>query len=152
MYPVTVTDKRIIRYFMTIPEASQLVLQSGAIANNGELFVLDMGQPVKIMDLAENMIRLSGVQGIEIVETGLRPGEKLYEELLVKTEELDKTDNSMIFIERDTALCEEEIDKRLALLQEACDRGDNDLAREALKKVVPTFKKPEEVNASHSCV
>ena len=89
---------------MTIPEASQLVLQSGAIANNGELFVLDMGQPVKIMDLAENMIRLSGVQGIEIIETGLRPGEKLYEELLVKTEELDKTDNSMIFIERDTAL------------------------------------------------
>ena len=84
--PVTVTDKRIIRYFMTIPEASQLVLQSGAMANNGELFVLDMGQPVKIMDLAENMIRLSGVQGIEIVETGLRPGEKLYEELLVKTE------------------------------------------------------------------
>ena len=80
--PVTVTDKRIIRYFMTIPEASQLVLQSGAMANNGELFVLDMGQPVKIMDLAEKMIRLSGVQGIEIVETGLRPGEKLYEELL----------------------------------------------------------------------
>ena len=80
--PVTVTDKRIIRYFMTIPEASQLVLQSGAIANNGELFVLDMGQPVKIMDLAENMIRLSGVHGIKIVETGLRPGEKLYEELL----------------------------------------------------------------------
>ena len=70
--PVTVTDKRIIRYFMTIPEASQLVLQSGSIANNGELFVLDMGQPVKIMDLAENMIRLSGVQGIEIIETGIR--------------------------------------------------------------------------------
>ncbi len=83
---------------MTIPEASQLVLQSGAIANNGELFVLDMGQPVKIMDLAENMIRLSGVQGIEIIETGLRPGEKLYEELLVKTEELDKTDNSLILL------------------------------------------------------
>ena len=91
--PVTVTDKRIIRYFMTIPEASQLVLQSGAIANNGELFVLDMGQPVKIMDLAENMIRLSGVQGIEIVETGLRPGEKLYEELLVKTEETGTKQN-----------------------------------------------------------
>ena len=94
--PVTVTDKRIIRYFMTIPEASQLVLQSGAMANNGELFVLDMGQPVKIMDLAENMIRLSGVQGIEIVETGLRPGEKLYEELLVKTEELDNLDTVML--------------------------------------------------------
>lgn len=75
--PVTVTDKRIIRYFMTIPEASQLVLQSGAMANNGELFVLDMGQPVKIMDLAENMIRLSGVQGIEIVETGLKTGRKV---------------------------------------------------------------------------
>lgn len=89
--PVTVTDKRIIRYFMTIPEASQLVLQSGAIANNGELFVLDMGQPVKIMDLAENMIRLSGVHGISVIETGLRPGEKLFEELLVKTEDLDKT-------------------------------------------------------------
>lgn len=102
---------------MTIPEASQLVLQSGAIANNGELFVLDMGQPVKIMDLAENMIRLSGVQGIEIIETGLRPGEKLYEELLVKTEELDKTDNSMIFVERDTALGEEEISRRLVQLR-----------------------------------
>lgn len=84
---------------MTIPEASQLVLQSGAIANNGELFVLDMGQPVKIMDLAENMIRLSGVQGIEIIETVLRQGEKLYEELLIKTDKLDKTDNSMIFSE-----------------------------------------------------
>ena len=144
--PVTVTDKRIIRYFMTMPEASQLVLQSGAIANNGELFVLDMGQPVKIMDLAENMIRLSGVQGIEIVETGLRPGEKLYEELLVKTEELDKTENSMIFIEKDTALSKEEIENRLVLLQESCDSGDDDIAREALRKVVPTFRKPEEVN------
>ena len=144
--PVTVTDKRIIRYFMTIPEASQLVLQSGAIANNGELFVLDMGQPVKIMDLAKNMIRLSGVQGIEIVETGLRPGEKLYEELLVKTEELDKTDNSMIFIERDTPLNEEEIDAKLDELRKACDTGNDDVAREVLRKVVPTFKKPEEVN------
>lgn len=84
--PVTVTDKRIIRYFMTIPEASQLVLQSGALAHNGELFVLDMGQPVKILDLAENMIRLSGVQGITVQEIGLRSGEKLFEKLLVKTE------------------------------------------------------------------
>ena len=144
--PVTVTDKRIIRYFMTIPEASQLVLQSGAIANNGELFVLDMGQPVKIMDLAENMIRLSGVQGIEIIETGLRPGEKLYEELLVKTEELDKTDNSMIFIERDTALNKEEIYKKIKVLRDACDTGDDLIAKEALRSVVPTFKTPEEVN------
>ena len=144
--PVTVTDKRIIRYFMTIPEASQLVLQSGAIANNRELFVLDMGQPVKIMDLAENMIRLSGVQGIEIVETGLRPGEKLYEELLVKTEELDKTDNSMIFIERDTALSQEEIYQKIQVLKDACDTGDDLIAKEALRSVVPTFKRPEDVN------
>ncbi len=144
--PITVTDKRIIRYFMTIPEASQLVLQSGAIANNGELFVLDMGQPVKIIDLAENMIRLSGVQGVEIVETGLRPGEKLYEELLVKTEELDKTENSMIFIERDTALTQQEIQQKLTILEDACNTGSNAVAREALRSVVPTYKRPEEVN------
>lgn len=144
--PVTITDKRIIRYFMTIPEASQLVLQSGAIANNGELFVLDMGKPVKIMDLAENMIRLSGVHGVEIVETGLRPGEKLYEELLVKTEELDKTSNSMIFIERDKALSAEEIDARLDALKKACESGDDLEAKEALRSAVPTFKRPEEVN------
>ena len=144
--PVTVTDKRIIRYFMTIPEASQLVLQSGAIANNGELFVLDMGQPVKIMDLAENMIRLSGVQGISVIETGLRPGEKLFEELLVKTEDLDKTSNSMIFIERDTALSAEEIDRKLEILKEACDQEDDLVAKEALRSVVPTFRRPEDVN------
>ncbi len=144
--PVTVTDKRIIRYFMTIPEASQLVLQSGAIANNGELFVLDMGQPVKIMDLADNMIRLSGVQGISVIETGLRPGEKLFEELLVKTEDLDKTSNSMIFIERDTPLSAEEIDKKLEILKKACEQDDDLVAKEALRSVVPTFKRPEDVN------
>lgn len=144
--PVTLTDKRIIRYFMTIPEASQLVLQSGAMAKNGELFVLDMGKPVKILDLAENMIRLSGAGKIEIVETGLRPGEKLYEELLVKTEELDKTENDMIFIERDSALSKKDIDERLLILKEACETGDNDAAREALRSVVPTFKCPDEVN------
>lgn len=146
--PVTVTDKRIVRYFMTIPEASQLVLACGAMAKNGELFVLDMGQPVRILDLAENMIRLSGVQGVEIVETGLRPGEKLYEELLVKTEELDKTDNSLIFVERDTPLSEEEISKKLDILRKACVLENDDAVREALRKVVPTFKNPEEVNKS----
>ena len=145
--PVTLTDKRIIRYFMTIPEASQLVLQSGPMAKNGELFVLDMGQPVKILELAENMIRLSGAQGIEIVETGLRPGEKLYEELLVKTEELDKTDNSLIFIEKDAPLPKEEIDRKLAVLQDAVASNDDDTARKALKRVVPTYRSPEEVNA-----
>lgn len=144
--PVTITDKRINRYFMTIPEASQLVLTSGAMANNGELFVLDMGQPVKILDLAESMIRLSGVQGVEIVETGLRPGEKLYEELLVKTEELDKTDNSLIFVERDTPLSKIEIDCKLGVLQKACETGDDDLVKKVLMEVIPTYKKPEEVN------
>ncbi len=145
--PVTLTDKRIVRYFMTIPEASQLVLESGAMAKNGELFVLDMGQPVKILDLAESMIRLSGVNGIEIVETGLRPGEKLYEELLVKTEELDKTENRLIFIEKDVPLPKDEIDHRLQMLEEACKSGSDDLVRSVLKQVVPTYKSPEEVNA-----
>lgn len=144
--PVTITDKRIIRYFMTIPEASQLVLLSGAMADNGELFVLDMGQPIRILDLAENMIRLSGVQDIEIVETGLRPGEKLYEELLVKTEELDKTENSMIFVERDVPLTQEEIIEKLQILADACATGDNETVRQALHRVIPTYKRPEEVN------
>ena len=145
--PITLTDKRIIRYFMTIPEASQLVLESGAMAENGELFVLDMGQPVKILDLAESMIRLSGVSGIEIVETGLRPGEKLYEELLVKTEELKKTENSLIFIEKDTPLSRTEIEKRIQMLEEACQSGNDELVRSMLKRVVPTYKSPDEVNA-----
>lgn len=144
--PVTVTDKRIIRYFMTIPEASQLVLQSGALAKNGELFVLDMGQPVKIWDLAESMIRLSGVQDVQIIETGLRPGEKLYEELLVKTEELDRTENSLIFIERDKPLSKDQINDKLEILQQAIENEDDDKAREALRSVVPTFKRPDEVN------
>ena len=145
--PVTLTDKRIIRYFMTIPEASQLVLQSGAMAHNGELFVLDMGQPVKILDLAQNMIRLSGVSGIEIVETGLRPGEKLYEELLVKTETLNKTENSLIFIEKDTPLTWNQLEEKLTMLERACATGDNEITRAALKQAVPTYRSPEEVNA-----
>ena len=144
--PVTITDKRIIRYFMTIPEASQLVLASGAMAKNGELFVLDMGEPVKILDLAENMIRLMGAQGIEIIETGLRPGEKLYEELLIKTENLDKTDNSLIFIEHDSPESEDEIKAKLATLTKACETGDDNQAREALRSVVPTYHKPEDIN------
>lgn len=144
--PVTVTDRRITRYFMTIPEASQLVLASGAMAKNGDLFVLDMGQPVKILDLAESMIRLMDARNIEIIETGLRPGEKLYEELLVRTEELDKTDNSRIFIERDAPLSAEVIDEKLKALKEACSTADDDKAREALRSVVPTFVRPEDVN------
>ena len=144
--PVTITDKRIIRYFMTIPEASQLVLTSGSMAKNGELFVLDMGQPVKILDLAESMIRLSGVQDVEIIETGLRPGEKLYEELLVRSEELGKTDNDLIFVESDKPLSWTEIERKLEILQNACDMGDDERAREALRQVVPTYCRPEDVN------
>jgi len=146
--PITITDKRIIRYFMTIPEASQLVLQSGAMAQNGELFVLDMGQPVRILDLAENMIQLSGVKDIEIIETGLRPGEKLYEELLVKKEELEKTENSLIFIEREQPINKEAVEEKLAILQAACLTGEDDSVRNALKRVVPTYKSPEEINAN----
>ncbi len=144
--PVTITDKRIIRYFMTIPEASQLVLESGAMADNGELFVLDMGKPVKIMDLATNMISLMGARNIEIVETGLRPGEKLYEELLVKKEDLEKTDNDLIFVEKEKPITMEELEDKLSILQEALENSDDDGVREALRKVVPTFRRPEEVN------
>lgn len=149
--PVTVTDKRIIRYFMTIPEASQLVLQSGAMAKEGELFVLDMGKPVRILELAENMIRLSGYEpyrDIEIIETGLRPGEKLYEELLIRTEELDKTENSKIFIERDEPLTREELEEKLEVLRSATKTEDDETVRRALMDVIPTFRKPEEINIS----
>ena len=148
--PVTITDKRITRFFMTIPEASQLVMTSGAMAKNGELYVLDMGKPIKILDLAEEMIRLSGLEpyhDINIVETGLRPGEKLYEELLIHSEEMDKTENNLIFIERDIPLKGEEIKEKLDILQEAMATGNNTAVKEALMKVVPTYHMPEEVNA-----
>lgn len=151
--PVTVTDKRIIRYFMTIPEASQLVLQSGAMAKNGELFVLDMGKPIHILELAETMIRLGGFEpyrDIDIVETGLRPGEKLYEELLIRTEELDKTENSMIFIERDTPLSPEELNEKLDILRAALATDDDAVVKEALISVVPTYCTPEAVNTKET--
>jgi len=153
--PVTITDKRIIRYFMTIPEASGLVMQAGAMAKCGELFVLDMGKPVKIIDLARNMIKLSGLNpyiDIDIVETGLRPGEKLYEELLIKTEKLDKTDNDLIFIERDTPLTRGEIDEKLNMLRHVVEEHEHEIASpsviQAMKEAVPTFHSPEEVNST----
>ena len=147
--PVTLTDKRIIRYFMTIPEAVQLVMVTCAMAHNGELYVLDMGKPVKILTLAENMIRLSGYtpyKDIDIVEIGLRPGEKLYEELLMKTEELDKTDNDMIFIERDKKLSREEVDQKLDLVRQAIRTENQAAVLDVIRKTVPTFRDPEEVN------
>lgn len=147
--PVTITDKRIIRYFMTIPEASQLVLQSGAMARDGELYVLDMGKPVRILELAESMIRLSGLEpyrDIDIVETGLRPGEKLYEELLINTERMERTENNLIFIDRDQPLNREEIIEKLAILRNALSTEDDEQVRVALKQVVLTYQTPEEVN------
>ena len=108
-----------------------------------------MCKPVHILELAENMIRLSGYEpykDIDIVETGLRPGEKLYEELLVKTEDLTKTDNDQIFVERDRKLAPEEIDRKLAILSRAVATEDDALCRQALKETVETFREPEEVN------
>jgi FlaA1/EpsC-like NDP-sugar epimerase len=147
--PVTVTDKRIIRYFMTIPEAAQLVLQAGAMARQNELYVLDMGRPVKILDLAENLIRLSGYtpyRDIDIVETGLRPGEKLYEELLIASRDIEKTENDQIFIERQPLVTPEELQAKLAVLAAALEKNDPSVIRDALHQVVPTFHEPEALN------
>lgn len=150
--PITITDSRIIRYFMTIPEASRLVMTAGAMAESGQLFVLDMGKPVKIYDLALDMIKLSGLEpfvDIQIKEIGLRPGEKLYEELLIKSEDLDKTANEKIFVEKDKPLTREQVDAKIARLMKAVNESENsncDIIREAMHEVVPTYKTPEEVN------
>ncbi|MEG2707423.1 MAG: nucleoside-diphosphate sugar epimerase/dehydratase, partial [Erysipelotrichaceae bacterium] len=119
--PITLTDKNIIRYFMTIPEAAQLVLQAGFYADKGEIFVLDMGEPVKILDLAEKMIRLSGLEpneDIEIKEIGLRPGEKMFEELRLDGEETIKTKNDLIFKNLTMPISIEEVDKKLNELKQ----------------------------------
>ncbi|MBQ1264688.1 MAG: polysaccharide biosynthesis protein [Oscillospiraceae bacterium] len=142
--PVTLTDKRVIRYFMTIPEAVQLVLEAGAMAKSGELFVLDMGKPVKILDLAEKLIRLSGYvpyRDIDIVEIGMRPGEKLYEELLIAGEDLSRTENELIFIERDAPCSRQEMEEKLQILQSAADVGKEQMV-EAFRKTVPTYHAP----------
>jgi len=147
--PITLTDKRIIRYFMTIPEAAQLLLQTCAMASPGEIYVLDMGRPVKILELAENMIRLSGLTpytDIDIQEIGLRPGEKLYEELLMKTGDLDKTDNKMIFIERDEPLTEAQLERKLEILRHCLTCGSQQAVIEAMRQTVPTYHCPEEIN------
>ena len=155
--PVTITDKRIIRYFMTIPEASQLVMLAGSMAKNGELFVLDMGKQVHILDMAENMIRMMGYrpyEDIDIIEIGLRPGEKLYEELLINKDHLTRTSNSLIFIETDTPLSRAEVEDKLRRLNEAVRVSETELAspriKEIMQQVVPTFRDPEEVNRKAS--
>ncbi len=139
--PVTVTHKDIIRYFMTIPEAVSLVLQAGYYANGGEIFVLDMGQPVKIDDLARRMIKLSGFEpdvDIKIEYTGLRPGEKLYEELLMSEEGLEKTKNDLIFIGKLSDVYADEFFTKLAYLRDECyQNGDN--IRNSVRNLVPTY-------------
>ena len=149
--PVTVTDRRIIRYFMTIPEAAQLVLEAGAMARRNQIYVLDMGEPVKILELAENLIRLSGLQpyrDIDIVEIGLRPGEKLYEELLMSSKTLVETDNKKIFVEEQEDIPEAEIMAELENLDKAVTAGVSDPELvELLHRIVPTFREAEEFNA-----
>ncbi len=139
--PVTVTDPEIIRYFMTIPEAVSLVLQAGAFAKGGEIFILDMGKPVKILDLAENLIRLSGYEpykDIDIVFTGLRPGEKKFEELLMDEEGLSKTSNNRIFIGKPIDFNEEEFKDKLEYLRSVM-MDDNADIRAIVKDIVPTY-------------
>lgn len=139
--PVTVTHPDIIRYFMTIPEAVSLVLQAGALAKGGEIFVLDMGEPVKILDLAENLIRLSGYKPFEEIQiefTGLRPGEKLYEELLMSEEGLKETENKLIHIGKPIEFDEEKFLEELEELREMAEK-DSEEIRQMVQKIVPTY-------------
>ena len=141
--PVTVTDKRIIRYFMTIPEATQLVLQAGSMGSGSEVLVLDMGDPVRIIDLAEELIRLSGLtpyEDIDIVVTGLRPGEKLFEELLIDGEGILPTTHEKIKVLAPVALDIEPIRQELEILYAAARSNSVDQLIESLKRLVPEFK------------
>lgn len=148
--PVTITDKRIIRYFMAIPEAAQLVLRTGCRGEKGELYVLDMGKPVRILDLAENMIALSGFVphvDIKIEEIGLRPGEKLYEELLIRTDGCQGTSDERIFIEHDAAHTRGEVESMLARLRSTIEQGcSNQEIRECMMQLIPTYQPSEVVN------
>ena len=147
--PVTVTHPDIIRYFMTIPEAVNLVMEAAAIAEGGEIFVLDMGKPVRIVTLAENLIRMYGKEpyvDVPIQFTGLRPGEKIKEELLMNEEGLQKTSNKLIFIGKQIEIDEETFAGRLRILRDAALKNDEELAVSALHQMVPTFITPEEFN------
>ena len=144
--PVTVTHKDIIRYFMTIPEACQLVLQAGSIAKGGEIFILDMGEPVKILDLAENLIRLSGFvphEEIKIEFTGLRPGEKLFEELLLDLENNEETEYDKIFIEKPVVHDQELLDRTLHKLEEKVKGCNKQEIIDTIKELVPEFNHQE---------
>lgn len=145
--PVTVTHPDIIRYFMTIPEAVSLVLEAGANAKGGEIFVLDMGEPVKIVDLAKNLIRLSGYtpnEDIMIEYTGLRPGEKLYEERLMAEEGLEKTENDRISVAKPIEMEDDAFFESLEVLKNAVYEEPDDVeVRDMVCKIVPTYKKPK---------
>lgn len=148
--PVTVTHPDIIRYFMTIPEAVSLVLQAGAYAKGGEIFVLDMGKPVKILDLAKNLIRLSGYrvgEDIKIEFTGLRPGEKLYEELLMEEEGLKETANKLIHVGKPIEINEMKFFVQLKELKEASKNESTDI-RSMIKEIVPTYHYKEDGKGS----
>ena len=151
--PITVTDSNIVRYFMTIPEAVELVIQAGAMGKGGDVFVLDMGEPIKIYDLAVKMIHLSGLQvcdednpdgDIKIEYTGLRPGEKLYEELLVGDNSF-KTENKLIMRANEDMLSWSELEPLIAKLEEAIKQSDQLSIRESLKKIVPEFQPQSEI-------
>lgn len=142
--PVTVTDPDINRFFMTIPEAAQLVIQAGAIANGGEIFVLDMGQPVKIVDLAKDLIRLSGFEpdkDIKIKFTGLRPGEKLYEEVLMDSENLDKTVHDKVFVGEMESADFDHLKNQIQALLEISMSEDDEKIFNAMEEVVSTYKR-----------
>lgn len=144
--PVTVTHPDIIRYFMTIPEAVSLVIEAGLYAKGGEIFVLDMGEPVKILDLAENLIRLSGYtpyEDIQIEFTGLRPGEKLYEELLMDEEGLKDTDNKMIHIGKPIEIDEDKFIQQLDSLKKVTEQEPENI-RKIIKEIVPTYNPQEQ--------
>ena len=149
MGPVTVTHPDIIRYFMTIPEAVSLVITAGSMANGGEIFVLDMGDPVKIKDLAENLIRLSGLiphEDIKIEYTGLRPGEKLFEELLMDEEGIQKTKSKKIYIGHPIDFNVDKFKDELENLKEICAEGNKKEIENMLVKIVPTFKRENRIN------
>ncbi len=140
--PLKVTHPDIIRYFMTIPEAVSLVLQAGAYAKGGEIFVLDMGEPVKILDLAKNLIRLSGLvldEDIKIEFTGLRPGEKLYEELLMDEEGLQNTSNNMIYIGKPIEFDEDTFFRQMNRLKQIVEAEASDVRR-LIQEMVPSYQ------------